>query len=244
MLLSLFLFRWFRNCLLTIISDLTEYIGSYGVWLISILWMILVFVSKLFAIRMSKMLLEVFRVGLPWRVVGHDLPVQFVWGLRTPDESGKGFLNNLMGFHRSPVASKSWAMTKRLACVETKKVDASNHLSYEEKEPVGTVISYSLERNNCCLIIFGTTSIFVMHSLLDLEWRKSSTHGRVDGEFDTQLFTTFKWMFNQMQLFSDIDLICTWIDEQDWHTRHVWTYCLAEQAGQLLRTWFRWWRFE
>ena len=34
-----------------------------------------------------------------------------------------------------------------------------------------------------------------------------------------------------MQLFSDISLIFTWIDLQDLHPRHVWTHCLAEQAG-------------
>ena len=60
-------------------------------------------------------------------------------------------------------------MTKRSECVETKKVDASIHLNYKEKESAATVISYLLERNNCCLLFFGITSFLVIVSLLDLE---------------------------------------------------------------------------
>ena len=60
-------------------------------------------------------------------------------------------------------------MTKGLVCVETKKVDDSTHISYEEKEPVAAVISHSPAHNSCCLMFFGITSILVIHSLLDLE---------------------------------------------------------------------------
>jgi len=42
-------------------------------------------------------------------------------------------------------------MTKRSECGETKKVDASIHLNYKEKESAAAVISYALERNSCCL---------------------------------------------------------------------------------------------
>ena len=60
-------------------------------------------------------------------------------------------------------------MTKRSECVEKKKVDASIHLNYKEKESAAAVISYSLECNNCFLLFFGITSFLVIDSLLDLE---------------------------------------------------------------------------
>ena len=60
-------------------------------------------------------------------------------------------------------------MTKGLACVETKKVDALFYLSYEKKETVATVNRHSPAHKSCCLMFFGITSILVIHSLLDLE---------------------------------------------------------------------------
>ena len=125
-----------------------------------------------FTNRMSKMLLAAIRVSQPWQVAGHELPVHFVWDLSALEESGKGFLNNRMGFRGRQSRQMLDQLPRDLHVLKRKKVNASIHISYEEKEPIATVISYSPAHNSCCLMFFGITSILVIHSLLDLEWRK------------------------------------------------------------------------
>ena len=60
--------------------------------------------------------------------------------------------------------------------------------------------------------------VFSRHTfIIGFRMTYAAKHRRVDGEVDTRLFTTFKWKFNQLQFFSDIALIFTCIDFQDWH---------------------------